>query len=118
MYIYELNTSLGSINPLDIIINGTGYVNYYQNDFFVLSDFFNSSNNYRLRKFDLSNLSTLAEINLGQSENGIILNYNNGSIFSLKREGDTVKFIELKIDNTVTEIELTYNQYGYFSIIE
>ena len=118
MYIYELNTSLGSINPLNIIINGTGYVNYYQNDFFVLTDFFNSSNNYRIRKFDLSNFSTLAEINLGQSENGIILNRNNGSIFSLKTEGDVIKFFELKTDNTISEIELTYNQYGYFSIID
>lgn len=118
MYIYELNTSLGSINPLNINLNGIGYVNYYQNDFFVLTDFFNSSNNYRLRKFNLSNFSTLAEFDLGQSENGIIINYNNGSIFSLKTEGNTVKFIEIKIDNTVTEIDLTYNQYGYFSIIE
>ena len=118
MYIYELNTSLGSINQLDINLNGLGYVNYYQDDFFVLTDFSNSSGNYRLRKFDLSNFTTLAEFDLGQSENGIIINNNNGSVFSLKTEGDTVKFIELKIDNTVTEIDLTYNQYGYFSIIE
>lgn len=118
MYIYELNTSLDNINQLDINLNSIGYVNYYQDDFFVLTDFFNSSSNYRLRKFDLTNFSTLAEFDLGQSENGIIINHNNGSIFSLKTEGDTVKFIELKIDNTITEIDLSINQYGYFSIIE
>lgn len=117
MYIYELNTSLGSINPLDIVINGIGYVNYYQESFFILTDFFNSSNNYRLRKFDLSNLSTLVEINLGPLQNGVILNKSNGSVFILKIEGDASKLVELTTNNTIIELELTNNQYGYFSII-
>nr|WP_321222441.1 hypothetical protein [uncultured Psychroserpens sp.] len=117
MYIYELDVNLGTINPLDININGVGYINYYQNNFFVLSDFFSSSSNYRLRKFDLSNLSTLVEINLGQSINGIIIN-NNGSIFGLKNEGGDTKLVEIKSNNTIVEIDVSNDLYGYFSIID
>jgi hypothetical protein len=122
IYFYEFYPEINTINPLDIVINGVDYVDYYNNDFLIITDHYNSSN-IRLRKIDFSNLSSTIEIDLGPSENGIILNKSNGSIFGLSTKLDLStksqisKLIEIKKNNTITEIELTNPLHSYFSII-
>jgi hypothetical protein len=116
MYIYEFNGDLGTIDPVSLPINSPQQVDF--NDrFFTITDYDIASNNYQLRKIDLSNLNTVATIDLGQLQNGVILNQNNRSIFSLKSENNVSTLVELKSDNSITEIALTNNQYGYFSVI-
>ena len=117
MYIYELFTDIVSINPIDIEYNSLDYVGYYENEFLILIDFFSSEGDYRLRKFSFSNFNTLTEINLGQSNYGIIINPSNGSTYSLAQQNEVLKFVEIKSDNTITELELTNELYGYFSAI-
>lgn len=116
MYIYEFNGGSGTIDPVNLPINSPQHVDF--NDrVFTITDYDIASNNYQLRKIDLANFNTLSTLNLGQLQNGVIFNQSNGSVFSLKTQNNVSTLVELKNDNSITEIELINNQYGYFSII-
>lgn len=117
MNFYELNTATGNINRLNTTLDYTYYTDYKAGDFFIIKDVPNKVVNYRLRKFAFSDLHLISEIYIGNIDNGIILNQNNSSVYSLKTNNKGSSFIELKSDNSVNEIPLTTYHNGYFSII-
>lgn len=118
MYIYEFNSDLGTIDPVDVQLIDPLTAAYHDDQFLVMQDYDFANNSYRLRKIDLSNYNTAATILLGRLQNGVGINQNSGSIFSLRNENNVSTFIELNRNNSITEIELTSDQYGYFSVIQ
>lgn len=121
LYLYEFSTNPGEISAVDIeiTISSFPYVDYYNNDYFIIRDTYASSSERRLRKFDFQNYNSQAEVSLGDSDNGILFNHNNGSIYCLKTQhGQNARLLEIRSDNTIKEVELSYPVRGLFSVIE
>ena len=121
LYLYEFSTNPGEITSIDIeiTISSFPYVDYYNSDYFIIRDTYASSSERRLRKFDFQNYSSQAEVSLGDSDNGILFSHNDGSIYCLNTQhGQNARLLQIRSDNTIVEVELSYPVRGLFSVIE
>lgn len=121
LYFYEFSTNPVEVIPVDIelTISSFPYADYLSNEFFIVRDTYPASSDRRLRKFDFENYTSQAEVNLGNSDNGILIHQNNGSIFGLSTQnGGNSKLFEIKMDNSIEEFEMSNRISGYFSVIQ
>lgn len=115
-YAYEFNATQGTISPINLRVDSPHFVDYYNNNYFVIVDF-EDSGETRIKKIDLDSYSMEINDELGYIDNGVFIDKNDGALYYLSTQNDISNFVKVRSNNTTERIPLSLVLSSCFSLI-